>query len=122
MQMIISSAKKSRSDLNIVFNWHVDDVVSGSAIIAKKIKTIGRMLDDKYNPAAMFSIVLFTNVDFDRKGTPVYGYITNMAKIDGTIIPAKSPEGMFEPKIENDLKQVITSARKYFFGDIEVDV
>ena len=118
MQQIISTAKNCREDLNIVFNWHVDDVVSDGSIVESKIRTIGKLLDDKYNPAALFSILLFTTVGFGRDGKPEFGFVTNRQKILGKVIPAKSPDGMFETMIiPNDLQNVITTSRRYFYGE-----
>jgi len=73
-----------------------------------KPKTIGKMLDEKVCVEGMFTIVL-RSVFSEGK----YKFKTQS---DGFDI-AKSPMGMFEPEIENDLKMVDDTIRKYYnFG------
>jgi len=67
----------------------------------EKCKTIGKMLDEKLCVEGCFNIVLFCqNHEFYTQGN---GMST-----------AKSPEGMFEQKIPNDLKAVDTAIREYY--------
>ena len=70
-----------------------------------KAKTLGKMLDNQLTLEGLFSIVLLCQVE----GTEHF-FITNS---DGTN-PAKSPMDMFEPKIDNDLKFVDDTIRKYY--------
>ena len=67
----------------------------------EKVKTIGKMLDEKLTVEGCFDIVLFCKD---------YKFITQS---DG-ISTAKSPEGMFELEIPNDLKAVDTAIRDYY--------
>lgn len=115
MQQILDTSKNQRADLNIVFMFHVDDDISDKIKVGKKIKLIGQMLDDKYNPLAVVSIALFTDVSFDKTGKAEYSFITNRINQNGVIIPAKSPEGMFsENKIPNDLNIVVKAINEYY--------
>lgn len=67
----------------------------------EKVKTIGKMLDEKLTVEGCFDIVLFCQ---DHKFyTQSNGQST-----------AKSPEGMFELEIPNDLKAVDTAIREYY--------
>lgn len=69
-----------------------------------KIKTIGRLLDEKVTIEGMVSIVLQSQVVDDE-----YMFRTNGAGI------VKSPPGMFDTEyIPNDLKAVDTAIREYW--------
>ncbi len=72
------------------------------------------MLDDKYSPLGLVPVCLFTNVTFNDKGTAEYNFLTNRAMVDGVIIPAKSPEVMFELTVPNDLKFIFDKMNNYF--------
>ena len=67
----------------------------------EKVKTIGKMLDEKLTVEGCFDIVLYCQ---DHKFfTQANGQST-----------AKSPEGMFELEIPNDLKAVDVAIREYY--------
>jgi len=67
----------------------------------EKCKTIGKMLDEKLCVEGCFDIVIHCqDHEFYTQG-------------DKTST-AKSPEGMFEPKIPNDLKAVDAAIREYY--------
>lgn len=67
----------------------------------EKVKTIGKMLDEKLTVEGCFDIVLYCQDH--RFFTQGNGQST-----------AKSPEGMFELEIPNDLKAVDTAIRDYY--------
>ena len=67
----------------------------------EKVKTIGKMLDEKLTVEGCFDIVLYC-ADHEF-----------WTQSNGTST-AKSPEGMFEIKIPNDLKAVDTTIREYY--------
>lgn len=67
----------------------------------EKVKTIGKLLDEKLSVEGLFDIVLYCA---DHK------FITQ-ANGQST---AKSPEGMFDLEIPNDLKAVDTAIRDYY--------
>jgi hypothetical protein len=114
MQQIIKAAKDSRPDLNVALVFHTEDDTSDKLKVAKKLKTIGSLLDDKYNPLGVVAVCLITHVDLDAEAGPKYSFVTNRTKIDGIMIPAKSPEDMFESlHIDNDLKLVFESMEEY---------
>ena len=115
MQRIIEYCKNMRSDLNVCLMFHEDDDVSDKIKIGKKVKLIGMLLEDKYNPLAIVSVALFTDVSFDKEGKAEYNFITQRTQTRGQIIPAKSPEGMFENvKIPNDLSIVFQKMKEYY--------
>ncbi len=113
MQQILDTCKNIEREMNIALIFHEDDESSGGVKTKKKLKLIGQMLDDKYTPLGIVSICLFTDVAFNDKGAAEYRFITNRALVDGVIVPAKSPEGMFELTIPNDLNYVFEQIGKY---------
>lgn len=115
-QGILSYAKSMRNDLNVAIMMHEEDELSNQIKVQKKVKTVGKLVDDQYNPLSIVSVALFTNVSFDDKtGKAVYQFITNRTKVSGEVIPAKSPDGMFpDLYIPNDLKQVFETMNIYY--------
>jgi hypothetical protein len=72
----------------------------------EKMKTIGKMVDEKITPEGLFTIVLKTTVS-DGK----YAFVTQNNGKD----TVKSPEGMFSTyAINNDLKYVDEKIRNYY--------
>ena len=74
----------------------------------EKVKTIGKMLDEKLCVEGCFDIVLYCQ---DNK------FFT---QANGQSV-AKTPEGMFELEIPNDLKAVDTAIRKYYGMTLKED-
>lgn len=71
-----------------------------------KIKTIGKMLDEKLTIEGLFSIVLLAMV---KDGN--YKFLTKTTGLD----PVKTPIGMFEQEeIDNDLKEIDKVIREYY--------
>ena len=87
----------------IVYFLHHTETDSNTGKI--KAKTVGKMLDNQLTVEGCFNIVLLCSVE----GTEHY-FITQS---DG-YTTAKSPEGMFELRIPNDLKAVDTAIREYY--------
>lgn len=113
-QRILSTAKSMRDDLDVIVMMHTENESSNGIVFAKKVKTIGKLVDDQYQPLAVVTIALFTNVSYDKSGNPVYEFITQRCKKDGIEIPAKSPRGMFPLAIPNDLAEVVKLSREYY--------
>lgn len=67
----------------------------------EKVKTIGKMLDEKLTVEGCFDIVLYCQ---DHK---FFTQSNNQSS-------AKSPEGMFELEIDNNLKMVDKTIREYY--------
>jgi hypothetical protein len=60
-------------------------------------------------------MVLYSDVKYDDKGNAYYGFYTHRQIVNGAIIPAKSPDGMFEDDfIPNDLSTVIKAMKEYY--------
>lgn len=99
-----------RNDLKVFVLTH-DDEVSENFKPLRKIKTIGRMVDEKLTMEGLFTIVLFTDVKKNDDDVITHSFIT---KSDGSTT-AKSPEGMFSDlSIENDLGLVSKAIDEYY--------
>lgn len=88
-------------DYIVYFLHHTETTESGKI----KAKTSGKMLDNQLTLEGLFSIVLLCKTDGKEHffETQSDGYTT-----------CKSPMGMFDPKIDNDLKMVDTTIREYY--------
>lgn len=89
------------ADKVVYLTFHEDKGEQGDS----KLLTIGKLLDQKCNLEGLCTIVLHCMV---KAGKHVF--VTNS---DGFDI-AKSPEGMFDMEIENDLKAVDTRIREFY--------
>lgn len=87
----------------IVYFLHHTEVDSTSGKL--KAKTIGKMLDEKLTVEGCFDIVLLAQIENDTH------YFLTQNNGNSTV---KSPEDMFEIKINNDLKLVDTTIREYY--------
>lgn len=93
--------KFAPEDEIVYFLHHVETTNEGKV----KAKTIGKMLDEKLTIEGLFSIVLMCKTDGQRH------YFETQS--DGQTT-AKSPMGMFEREIDNDLKFVDQTIREYW--------
>ncbi len=93
--------QKLNDDIIVYLLHHVETLDGGKI----KAKTVGKMLDNQLTLEGLFSIVLFANNSNNE-----YVFET---QTDG-FTTAKSPMGMFQPKIPNDLKFVDTVIREYW--------
>lgn len=99
---MVSYVAQHMPDDRIVYFLHHTDMDNAGRI---KAKTVGKMLDNQLTVEGLFSIVLIN--DSSNGG---YHFVTNN---EGES-PAKSPIGMFEREIDNDLKMVDATIRKYY--------
>lgn len=98
LQFIIRNTPK---DCIVYFLHHTETTADGRV----KAKTIGKMLDEKLTIEGLFSIVLYCVTDGIS-----HKFITQS---DGNTT-AKSPMEMFPLEIDNDLKMVDETIRKYY--------
>lgn len=114
-QSIINTAENMREDLNIFLIMHCEEIVSDNAIIGYKPSTVGKLIDNSYNPIEVVPMLLFSSVKYDENKIPIYGFYTHRV-LDGSIeIPAKSPADMFEEDfIPNDLNLVVKAMEEYY--------
>ena len=94
--------KNLPDDVIVYFLHHTEiDNISGKL----KAKTIGKMLDEKLTVEGCFDIVLLTQIENEKH------YFLTQNNGNSTV---KSPEGMFDLKIDNDLKLVDKTIREYY--------
>lgn len=114
-QQIISTCENLRQDLNVFFILHSEDVMSDTAVTGYKVSTIGKLLDNQYNPIEVVPMVLYSAIRYDEKGNPDYGFYTHATKEGQIEIPAKTPDGMFEENfIPNSLGTVVKAMNEYY--------
>lgn len=99
--LVASIQRLLPEDVNVYLTFHEERSDSGDS----KLLTIGKLLDQKICLEGLVTVVLRCIV----KGGQ-HLFITNS---DGSDI-AKSPEGMFEMEIENDLKMVDNRIREFW--------
>lgn len=93
--------KDTPVDTIVYFLHHTETTDTGKI----KAKTSGKMLDNQLTLEGLFSIVLLCKTDGQEHyfETQSDGYTT-----------CKSPMGMFENRIDNDLKMVDATIREYY--------
>lgn len=101
--LIAETVSKELPDDKIVyFTSHIERDQDGH----EKVKTIGKLLDEKITVEGLFTIVLKTHVE-----DGVYTFSTRNSGFD----TVKTPMGMFdEPFIDNDLAAVDKRIREYY--------
>ena len=89
------------ADVIVYFLHHVETTETGKV----KAKTVGKMIDSKLTLEGLFSIVLLCEASSEGHHfiTQSDGYTT-----------AKSPMGLFEKVVDNDLAMVDASIREYW--------
>lgn len=95
---LIHFVNELEDDDKIVYFLHHSELDTDGK---EKVKTIGKMLDEKLCIEGCFDIVIYCQ---DNK------FFTQS---NGQSV-AKTPEGMFETEIPNDLKYVDTTIREYY--------
>lgn len=113
---VINTARSLRDDLHIYMMLHDSEVETDGIIVSKKVATVGKLLDKMYDPLQSVSICLYCEPKYTDDGVvEQYGFYTKETKINGIILPAKTPEGMFEEAyIPNDLSLVNEIIDKYY--------
>lgn len=105
---IIKTAQTIPANKNVVFLAHSEEIY-GDGIKKSKIKTIGKLLDEKITVEGMFTVVLQSLIKTEDD-KPKYVFATQS---DGTST-VKSPEGMFTEKyIDNDIQSVLERMEQY---------
>lgn len=107
---IIKHCDDLPNDVVVYFLSHIQRDDEGH----EKIKTMGKMLDEKITIEGLFTTVLKTSVKDGQ-----YCFLTQNSGLD----TVKSPIGLFETyAIDNDLKYVDTKIRNYYeIGDYASD-
>jgi len=98
---VLNKSKNLRDDLDVFFLAH-SDTVDGKV----KMKTAGKMLDEKYTPEGIFTIVLMSCVVDGQ-----YKFLVHNTAGNTTV---KTPMGMFDGDyIDNDLALVKRTMKEF---------
>lgn len=110
MYDVINAGIKLRPNVNFIILAHSEETKDGY-----KMKTIGKMLDEKVTLEGLFTVILYGKTSFNpSEKTSKKEFVTNF---DGQY-PAKSPIGMFKKLyIPNDLGLVINTVNDYYNGE-----
>ena len=103
---LIHFVNELKDDNKIVYFLHHSELDADGK---EKVKTIGKMLDEKLSVEGCFDIVIYCQD---------YKFFT---QANGQSV-AKTPEGMFDLEIPNDLKFVDTTIREYYGMNEEAEV
>ncbi len=113
-QDIIDTIGSLRKDIVVFMNLHDEDVVNDKAIVSKKVKTVGALVDNHFNPLELVNIVLCTAVEH-VKDTIEYKMYTNETIVNGIRLPAKTPAEMFDTlTIPNDYGFIYNKIQEYY--------
>ena len=99
-------------DKNIICLAHYEEYKDKNGdSISYKYKSTGNMVDSYITPEGKFEIVLYGKASYDEKEKKsIREFVTN----DDGVYPAKSPIGMFDLYIPNDLGLVVEKVNKYY--------
>jgi len=112
---IIAKGTTLRPDINVFLILHSEPVTESGDVVGYKVATVGKLLDEKYNPLESVTVTLFAQPKFDEEGIPQFGFWTKKRKVNGVELPCKTPDGMFEDEfIPNDLAIVIKAMNEYY--------
>lgn len=108
---VLMSANDLPGRVNTYILMHTETTDTKDGETVRKIKTIGKMLDEKVTLEGIFRILLFVDQNFDEEGNIRKFFVTNATRKYSL---AKSPPDMFESKeIPNDLGYVDEKIREY---------
>lgn len=119
-QLFNQCLKETRDDLYIFITAHTEvvaDPISGMPIA--KIKTIGKLISEKYNLDGILNYLLFASseVGGDDSDPVINKYFITQSDGSNT---AKTPQGVFNTvKIPNDAAYIIKCIEDYECGDDE---
>ena len=99
-------------DKNIICLAHnEEDKDKNGDSISCRYKSTGNMVDQYITPEGKFEIVLYGKSSFDEKEKKsIREFVTN----DDGVYPAKSPIGMYDLYIPNDLGLVVDKIAEYY--------
>lgn len=104
-----------RKDIVVFLNLHDEDVSSNNTIVSKKIKLVGSLVEQHFNPLELVNIVLYTAIENGKDGVKHIVYCHPGSSHNGVNVPSKSPEDMFpEGVIENDFKKIYDAIQAYY--------
>lgn len=105
---LIYATQALPDNINVIYTFHSEDISIGGEPYSR-IKTIGKMIDEKLTLEGLFTIVLHCRAKKTTAGEIEHVFITNT---DGST-SAKSPEMMFPEEIPNDMQYVLDKIYEY---------
>lgn len=112
---IIATGSSLRPDINVFLFLHTEPITQDGNVVGYKAATVGKLLDNQYNPLESVTVTLFAQPKFDDNGDPIFGFWTKKKKVGDVELPAKSPDGMFEEEfIPNDLAVIVKAMNEYY--------
>lgn len=115
----IQAALNARDDLFIFLLTHSETVTNAqTGMPMDKMKSIGKLVDEKFNMEGCFNYVLFAGSEINEQSNgeiKVSKYFLTQSDGSNT---AKTPAGVFdELKIPNDLGYIVQKINDYEYGD-----
>jgi len=114
MWSVVKTARDLSRDITVILTFHPDEA-NVDGVIKKKIKTVGKAVDNVLTLEGLFTVILWTDVKMDMdSGEPEFRFQT---RTDGTNT-CKAPMGMFENMyIPNDMDKVLDKIEQYHHGE-----
>ena len=107
--IIYQTMPHMRDAIPVFVTGHTEVDIDADGGKITRLRTIGKMLNEKVTVESLFTVVLFTSIDLKDTTNP-YGFET---QTNGSST-AKSPFGMFESlRIPNDYAYVLTKISEY---------
>lgn len=112
MYFVLNTARAARPDLNVVLFFHQEDSIVDGMRVERKIKLPGKMIEERFNPVELCTVLAFTNVEFHKDEDEEYSFIVRKTP---EYEIAKSPMGMFDThRIPNDLASMLDRINNYY--------
>lgn len=113
-QDIIDTIGRMRKEIVVFMNLHDEDIINDKSIVSKKVKTVGALVDNHFNPLELVNIVLWTSVEHSKDRVE-YKMYTNETIVNGVRLPAKTPAEMFDTlTIPNDYGFIYNKIQEYY--------
>jgi hypothetical protein len=115
MGLVFDAINSVPESKNIICLAHYEEYKDKNGdSISYRYKSTGNMVDQYICPEGKFEIVLYGRARYDEKEKKsIREFVTN----DDGIYPSKSPVGMFDLYIPNDLGFVVNRIEAYYNGD-----
>jgi hypothetical protein len=112
MYYVLNTAISLRDDLTIVFMLHskLDELNALNNVY--KLDLPGKMIEERFDPQKVCTVVVFTEVEYNDDGTETYNFVVNKTP---KFTMAKTPRGMFDTKrIPQDLNLLLDTVSEYY--------
>lgn len=112
MGLIFDAINSVAESKNIICLAHYEEYKDKNGdSISYRYKSTGNMVDAYITPEGKFEIVLYGKASYDEKEKKsIRQFVTN----DDGVYPAKSPVGMFDLYMPNDLGLVVEKVKEYY--------